>query len=362
VALKVVSFEEALRLSDEYGNRHLLLGNGFSIACKPDIFSYSSLFVEAKKKMSKELAAIFAALKTQDFERVIRALIDSASIFGVYLPKMTRAKTRLINDSEQLKSDLIQAVAGTHPARPFDVSEEQYAACRLFLANFLSESKGGKVYTFNYDLLLYWTLMHEGDELDYDHVELIHDDGFRKDAENLDADYVEWQGEGASNRSQNVHYLHGALHLFDAGHQLQKYTWNNTGIALVDQANEALKRNAFPVFVAEGDSSSKLSKIMHSAYLHHNLKSFAGICHSKARTGKCLFVYGHSFDSNDAHVLNKIGYGKIDHLFVSLYGDPDNNGNAQIRKNVSAIAELRGQLGSQLKVTYYDAVSAAVWG
>ncbi len=362
MALKVLSFDEALHLSEKYGKRHLLLGNGFSIACKPDIFSYSSLFVEAKKKMSRELIAIFSALKTQDFERVIRALIDSASILGVYLPKMMRAKDRLVEDSEQLKSDLIHAVASKHPARPFDISEDQYSACRQFLANFISERSGGKVYSFNYDLLLYWTLMHEGDELDYDHVKLVHDDGFRKDVENFDADYVEWQGEGASNTSQNIHYLHGALHLFDAGHQLQKYTWKNTGKALVDQANEALKRDAFPVFVAEGDSSSKSSKIMHSAYLHHNLKSFASVCQSRAKAGKCLFVYGHSFDSNDAHVLNKIGYGKIDHIFVSLYGDPDSVSNTKIRSNVSTIASLRGQHGPELEVTYFDAESASVWG
>jgi hypothetical protein len=204
--------------------------------------------------------------------------------------------------------------------------------------------------------------MHEGDEFDFDYVKINHDDGFRKDVDNFDAEYVEWQGEGASNTSQNVHYLHGALHLFDAGHQLQKYTWKNTGKPLVEQANEALIRNSFPLFVAEGTSSSKLSKIMHNAYLHHNLKSFASVCQSKARAGKALFVYGHSFDSNDAHVLNKIGYGKIDHLFVSLYGDPDNVSNSQIRANVEAIAGLRGQHSVQLEITYFDAASAAVWG
>lgn len=362
MVLRVLTFEQALLDSQKYGIRHLLLGNGFSIACKPNIFSYSSLFVEAKKKMSVELAKIFEALKTQDFERVIKALLDSAEILGVYLPRMPKAKAKLINDSEALKKDLITAVAGTHPARPHDVSEEEFEACRLFLANFISPDQKGKVYTFNYDLLLYWTLMHETDELDFGHVPLIHDDGFRKDPDDLDADYVEWQGEGASNTGQNIHYLHGALHLFDAGHQLQKYTWVNTGKALVDQANEALKRNAFPLFVAEGESSSKLSKIMHSAYLHHNLKSFAGICNTRARGGKALFVYGHSFDPNDAHVLKKIGYGKIDHLCVSLFGDPDSRANTIIRKNVSEIAALREALKNTLEVTYFDAASAAVWG
>ena len=204
--------------------------------------------------------------------------------------------------------------------------------------------------------------MHEGDELDFNHVVLKHDDGFRKDANDASADYVEWQGEGASNSSQNIHYLHGALHLFDAGYQLRKYTWVNTGKALVDQANEALATNAFPLFVAEDTTLSKQTKIMHSAYLHHNLKSFDAVCKTKGRGGKALFVYGHSFDTNDAHVLNKIGYGKIDHLFVSLFGDPDSESNSLIRANVDAIIALRGDFGPELRVTYYDAVSAAVWG
>lgn len=362
MALKILSFDQAIHDAAKFGKKHLLLGNGFSIACKPDIFSYSSLFKEAKKKMSPELANVFEALETQDFEKVIRALIDAAAINSVYFPANVDLKHKLLEDSEKLKKDLIHAVAGTHPERPYDVSDEQVHACRNFLSNFISETASGKVYTFNYDLLLYWTLMREGDELDFNHVNLKHDDGFRKEIDNASADYVEWQGEGASNKSQNIHYLHGALHLFDAGHQLQKYTWVNSGKALVDQANEAIGKNLFPLFVSEGGSHSKLTKIMHNAYLHHNLKSFAGICSRKAKEGKALFVYGHSFASNDAHVLNKIGYGKIDHLFVSLFGDPDNEANRAIRDNVAEIQSLRGEIGPRLEVSFFDAASAKVWG
>jgi hypothetical protein len=68
LSFKLLSFADALKASEQYGKRHLILGNGFSIACKPDIFAYGSLFEEAKKTMSKELAALFAAMGTQDFE------------------------------------------------------------------------------------------------------------------------------------------------------------------------------------------------------------------------------------------------------------------------------------------------------
>ena len=360
MAIRLLDFEQALDLANSYGKRHLLLGNGFSIACKPDIFAYGSLFEEAKKTMSPELAAIFAAMGTQDFEEVIRALQHAAAIVSVYRPKFVTTKNLLLADAEKLKNDLIQAVAGRHPARPNDISDDRYYACRTFLSKFIGGEISGKVYTMNYDLLLYWALMHE-EEDELIRIHLSHDDGFRKDPDDFEAGYVEWQGEGAAH-SQNVHYLHGALHLFDAGHQLQKYTWINTGKALVDQANEALANNLFPLFVAEGNSESKLTKIQHSAYLHHNFKSFAGVCGSKSRGGTALFIYGHSFAKNDAHVLNMIGRGKISHIFVSLYGDPSSASNLSIQANVDHIASLRPEALPALKIDYFDAASAKVWG
>ena len=108
-----------------------------------------------------------------------------------------------------------------------DISDERYAACRTFLSHFVGSGAGCKIYTMNYDLLLYWALMHE-EEDPLVSVPLDHDDGFRKDASDYDAPYVEWQGESAAH-GQNIHYLHGALHLFDAGHQLQKYSWVKHG-------------------------------------------------------------------------------------------------------------------------------------
>jgi hypothetical protein len=44
----VLSFVEALARSQEiHKKRHLLLGNGFSIACRPDCFNYKRILDEA---------------------------------------------------------------------------------------------------------------------------------------------------------------------------------------------------------------------------------------------------------------------------------------------------------------------------
>jgi hypothetical protein len=191
-----------------------------------------------------------------------------------------------------------------------------------------------------------------------DGLGLDFDDGFRKDPD--DADYVIWHGETAAN-FQTVHYLHGAMHLFDAGAYLEKYTWVKTGKPLVEQANEALTANLFPVFVAEGASDQKLTKIQHSAYLNHRYKSF---CTEVGQHGarKALFIYGHSLAENDRHILDWIGSGRLAHVFISIFGDPDEPRNEAIRTAAEQIALLRPYEGTPLKIDYYDAESAQVWG
>jgi uncharacterized protein DUF4917 len=356
VKTSLLTLTQALGKAAGYSKRHLLLGNGFSIACEPKIFTYGSLFERAKPDMSPELLRVFERLRTTDFEEVIRALRRASDILPIYLDTPVTAAW-MNADAESLKGALVKAVAGQHPARPNLIADSRYAACRAFLAKFIGKAADGKVYTLNYDLLLYWALMHEP-EFD-DGLGLDHDDGFRKDPDDFDADYVMWHGESHAN-SQNVHYLHGAMHLYDAGSQLQKYTWVNTGKALVDQANEALARDLFPLFVAEGASDQKLAKIQHSAYLHHSYKSFCTVCQQGAKTA--LFIFGHSLADTDSHILDRIGRSRLAHLFVSIFGDPDEPGNRAVRVAAERIAARRAPGSPPLKLDFYDATSAEVWG
>jgi hypothetical protein len=75
----------------------------------------------------------------------------------------------------------VQTIAASHPAWPGELAEEEFASCKTFLAHF------DTVYTFNYDLLLYWVQMHsEGDAAP------VSDDRFRKQEDNYEAAYVVW--------------------------------------------------------------------------------------------------------------------------------------------------------------------------
>lgn len=158
--------------------------------------------------------------------------------------------------------------------------------------------------------------------------------------------------------------MHGALHLFDTGTELEKYTWINTGKRLVDQAREALENNKFPLFVAEGKQKQKLQKIKHQPYLHHSYKSFLKSVKENRRQSeheKSLFIFGHSLDDNDNHIIQKIERGSLSNLFVSVYGDPNCKQNQRIIQEAISLMNLRDER-SPLSVDFYDAESAEVWG
>jgi hypothetical protein len=352
----ILKFDDAIEHSVRFKKRHLLLGNGFSIACRPQIFTYGSLFEQANFSSAPRLPAVFDAVGRSDFELVIRMLENASRIVPIYSSKAGDAAKQMAADAKSLKDILIQTLAHNHPNIPNDIEDEQFWACRKFLSHFLGDAnKDGKVYTLNYDLLLYWTLMHE--DMGFDEpIDLAANDGFGRD-EDTEPEYVNWMGESSAHK-QRVHYLHGALHLFDSGAELQKYTWANTGKPLLEQAREAMAANKFPLFVAEGKSNQKLAKIKHSAYLHHSYKSFSS---QMLQPNDALFIFGHSLADNDQHVLKKIARGKIAQVYVGLYGDPESQGNKQIRDSATALARTR-DARSTLDVAFFDAASAQVWG
>ncbi len=336
-------YEEIQRLN----KRYLLLGNGFSIALRPEIFSYSSLFSHSELNNHPRLAGVFEALQTEDFELVIRILVDSSRLLRSYAPYAHDLIAELDNDSELLKTILANTIASRHPDRPTDVRSEQYRSCREFLYPF------DHIYTFNYDVILYWTLMQD----EVDELDILPDDGFRHPEGNVGKSYVSWQ----SSHSATVHYLHGALHLFDTEQELVKFTWSKTNIPIIEQIREALNENRYPLFVAEGTSDSKMNRIMHNAYLHKSLRSIE----SCAKTASAAFVvYGHSLAENDAHVLDLIAKGNTPNLYVSIYGDINSANNQVLINNAERLIAHRMDYNSRkpLKIIYFDAESAHVWG
>ena len=335
----MLTYQEALADSQRYNKRHLLLGNGFSIACRPSIFVYGRLLERANfASFSGQAQKAFELLGTQDFEHVIKVLADSSKVLEAY-EAPSALREQLANDANQLKEILVQTIASSHPARPGDISDEEYSHCRQFLTGFDS------TYTLNYDLLLYWAIMNK------DQQDLSSDDGFRKPQDDLGSSYVIW--EANQSHDQNIWYLHGALHVFDSGTEVQKYTWKNTGVALIDQIRDALRRGLFPLFVAEGTSDEKLERIRHSDYLAKAQRSFQGIQGS-------LFILGHSLAQNDEHILREIERGKLSHVYIGVHGDPDSATNKKlIARGQRLVLNRKGK--QALQCSFFKSDTAAVW-
>ena len=347
----MLSFEEAIEASMEVGgNRHLLLGNGFSIACRPDAFAYWKLFDEADfSALSIDAGPLFELLGTADFEQAIEALRVSAEVLNLYPDAGTDLIAQLAADADALKEALADVLARKHPDLPREIEEGEYSSARRFLVEF-----DGNVYTVNYDLLLYWTLMQTLEP------ELTSDDGFRSDPEDETTEWVVW--DDYESFGQRIFFLHGGLHLYDAGSQLKKITWKRTGIPLVDQIRTALAENVYPHVVTEGTSRQKMARIEHSPFLHRGLKSLT-------RCGGSLFIYGHSLAANDEHVLARIENSKVLSLYVSLHGDYDSDENRRIRERAELMIEHRARheeakpkhRQNALEVDFFDAASASVW-
>lgn len=343
-----VTFDDAWKIADGSRNKHLLLGNGFSIALKPDIFSYGSLFENADFSSAPQIKTLFEALGTQDFEIAIRHLQDAGIVLEIYRPDLKELLKKLEKDAGIIKDALVSAIAKRHPDRPFDIKKEQYAACRSFLQRF------GHIFTLNYDVLLYWTLMQD----EVDEIDLHPDDGFRHPEADPDLPYVSWQ----EAQSSTIHYLHGALHLFDNGTEIIKYTWSKTDKAIVDQIREALEEDKYPLFVAEGTSESKAERILHNAYLHKALRSFESCC---GPLNNSIVIFGHSLAENDRHILRCIAAGGAANLLIGLYGDPNSAANRAIAERANELAGLRGKLRGErfpLNITFYKAETVKVWG
>ena len=340
----LLSFAEALADSEtSSGPRHLLLGNGFSMAYDYDSFAYGKLVEEADfSRISVDAGELFRLLGTADFEKIIEALRLAALLVALYAPSDPVLATSLEADADALKHALAEVLARKHPDHVGSIPPDEYTRVREFLAHF------ERIFTVNYDLLLYWATMQDGPE------SVARNDGFAESEEQPGAEWVAWQPL-ATWSSQRVFYLHGALHLFDAGTELRKITWTRTGMALVDQIRGALEENIYPLVVTEGTSPEKYEKILHSAYLNHAIRSF-----SKIQVK--LFVFGLSMAANDEHILRRIEDGKVSRLFVGLHGDPNSATNAEIVDRARLMIERRVERsGPDLQVGIFDSATAEVW-
>lgn len=342
--VQVKKFDECIALVGT-AKKHLMLGNGFSMALFPKIFNYKTL---AENIESERISMLFEAIGTPDFEFIMRRLLETVEIVHHY-DSSEVISTHIHEDIEELKRTLIEVITKAHPPKPSEITELQYGSCRKFLLHFSQ----GNTYTFNYDLILYWVLMHFREDKA---LKLPCDDGFRypySDAVVSEEDRdtsLHW--EIGRERGQTVYYIHGAMHIFSDGSDIEKLSYVNLGVPLADQVKFAIDQDRFPVFISEGSTDHKLARIKKNGYLSRTFSSLKNI------TGN-LFIFGHSIRDEDDHVFDFINQNnKKLRIFVGLYGEPNEPHNQIIINKV----EGWRQKYPDKRFEFYDTSSIDVWG
>lgn len=328
----ILTFKQAISKSKTDGEqkeRHLLLGNGFSRACRPDIFEYGRLYEQADIDSIPRGKRAFELLATADFERVIKALRDFSRLAPIY----GHSELEPTEDATAVRELLLDSITNSHPARPSDIADDEYRCARKFLSHF------EKKFTLNYDLLLYWTLMHT--EIP---PEIPFADGFRpaRTGDPVGTWSMERQAE------MTFFHLHGAMYLFEKGLNTCKRQYSGE-LALVDQVKSAIERDEFPLFVCEGTTEEKQAHIRRSPYLRSALDAFGQLRGS-------LFVYGHSLRSEDQHILDQICASRVQKLFISLHGDSDSKDNVTLRANAVSLADR-----ARCDLDFFTTDTAHIW-
>jgi hypothetical protein len=252
----LLTYEDVLKatIGDK---RFLLTGNGFSMSYNRERFSFTSLLDSAVENglisEHSPIYDVFQEFATKDFEEVVKLLETSVRVLEKYSAISQSDKERIINDSKSLKNHLVQIITNNHPEKINEITDEEYLYSTAFINHY------HKVYTLNYDLLLYWSTIKLIDFLQQDKIKedaLKPTDGFHDDQ--YEDKYVVF---GNDSSPQEIYYLHGALHIFDKKDKIIKNTFSRTEILLKSKPYRIWKMMFIPYSYQKEQVSKRKQKL-----------------------------------------------------------------------------------------------------
>jgi hypothetical protein len=287
-------------LRKEESKPALLLGNGFSINLY-EKFNYTSLYEEAKEleKLFKQDQNLFEALKTQNFEYILR-LIKHAELYlkNCDSPEAKKISIDTLKQYDRIRQSLVETIKDVHCSRTSEDSD---------VFKKISEEliKYNSIFTTNYDLLIYWSIMKYNSE-----IKCIFKDYFWNNDESFSLGNTElWE-----DRDIPVYYLHGSIFIY---HDINSYDYKRKRTDehdLLSILHSSQTTEESPLIVAEGDSHQKHISISNSDYLEFCFNNFKNLDGN-------LVILGHSLNKNhDEHILSILSQLiKTKKIAISIY-------------------------------------------
>lgn len=272
----------------------LLLGNGFSVNIW-ERFGYGTLYElaqseELEHRLSEASVALFQHLGSANFEDVLRILFHAKLVDEQLGRPQERAIAELYTNT---KNALASAVNFAHVPH----GRANVALINNELRQF------GDVFSTNYDLLPYWSIMHD---------ELWR---FKDYFWGPDGTFDLTNTEVSADRTK-IHYLHGAIHLVElADGRTQKLTCREDENLL--ELFDLDAPDKFPLFITEGNWKRKLSRIKRNDYLRFCFEGFG-------RIDGGLVVLGHSLHKDyDQHIVDSMASSQLTRVAVGVWPEQD---------------------------------------
>jgi hypothetical protein len=268
------------QIEHQFKGGGILIGNGFSQAVWGK-FGYSSLFETASSDeciqypLSHEDRRCFDVMNTKIFEIVLSNLANADKLNSA----LGCGSSVVMERYRHIRNALGEAVRAVHV--PWNIVPDDV------LVKIREELRSYKfVYSTNYDLLIYWSVMHENNGRNF--VDFFWNKSTDKNSRLFSITNTDvWD-----NNKTRILYLHGALHL----HRDERTGRTHK---LVNREGNLLDIPRVPLFVSEGSSEDKLRAISSSDYLSFAYNQFKN--HQAP-----LVIFGHSLSEMDEHLLEAI--------------------------------------------------------
>jgi hypothetical protein len=275
----------------------LFLGNGASANVSQN-FSYDYLFNQAD--LSVNAKKIFTEFKTTNFELALELLGDAQRVCTAL--GTPRSSSRLMAaEYANIREALFEALNRTHVGW-----DEIPESTRHHVADVLLGYR--KVFTTNYDLLVYWSLLSRG------HFAAFTDFFVRDDPSDPIIFDVTAQPSAARFRNKTqLYHLHGGLHLWRDSRTGATGKWDGIeGTDLVEiEGRFRTQPDRQPLLVSEGTATDKLRAIRSSDYLSFTLSQLS-------RDRGNMVIFGWSFGLQDQHITDAINNSFRRRIAISM--------------------------------------------
>lgn len=273
----------------------LFLSNGFSIRYDPNL-GYVNLFKNFQEKQTPENQTIFDIPKTSDFEEILDFL-EKAKALNSILQEDT-LKIQWYIDS--LKDGLIQTINSFHP-------EYRNLSTPRMVWDYTRLKEYDALFTINYDLILYYLIQKANEDTigpDLPYGKFMDNFSDQNDGElYFHEDYYD---------QTNVFHLHGSLHLFEEGYNVYKRSNTGLGETLLWNLQNEIRAGNFPLFVSEGNSEAKESRIGKTDYLRYCFEQLKSI-------PMPILIYGSGWkDSSDGHIYKAIFTNHLRPVIIAI--------------------------------------------